>query len=109
MTSDLDRGQDGPRDVRSRDRVLRHEWPHVVAALRLSARQAEIAQMLLNDATEAEIARRLQIAPGTVNSHIRRLYAKLGVNTRVALASCIWSQCIHSPPERVAPDQAPPD
>ena len=34
--------------------------------------------------TNAEIAHRLWVAPGTVRKHLENVYAKLGVNTRTA-------------------------
>jgi LuxR family maltose regulon positive regulatory protein len=49
---------------------------------RLTPRELEILRLLQEPMTAKEIARRLYIAPPTVEYHIANLYAKLGVNRR---------------------------
>ena len=36
--------------------------------------------------TNGEVAERLFVSPHTVNSHLRHVFAKLGINSRVELA-----------------------
>jgi DNA-binding CsgD family transcriptional regulator/tetratricopeptide (TPR) repeat protein len=48
----------------------------------LTPRQAEVLAQLRQGATNAEIARRLVIAPKTVDHHVSAVLAKLGVRTR---------------------------
>jgi DNA-binding CsgD family transcriptional regulator len=48
----------------------------------LTPRQAEVLEQLRQGATNAEIARRLVIAPKTVDHHVSAVLAKLGVRTR---------------------------
>lgn len=49
------------------------------AAVRLSPREREILRLIALGKTGKEIAQVLEIAPGTVETHRRRLMAKLGV------------------------------
>lgn len=57
----------------------------LAAGLRpLTAREREIVALLRAGLTNAEIAVRLSIAPGTVRRHLENVYGKLGVHTRTA-------------------------
>lgn len=49
----------------------------------LSRREAEVLQLLAHGYVNKEIAIRLGIAPATVDSHIKNLYRKLSVHSRV--------------------------
>lgn len=55
-----------------------HESP------RLTAREHEVLALVALGKTNAEIAHRLWVAPGTVRKHLENVYAKLGVNSRTA-------------------------
>jgi len=54
--------------------------------LGLSRREAEIADWVLQRATNSEIARRLFVSPRTVEKHLEAIFSKLKVNSRVKLA-----------------------
>jgi DNA-binding NarL/FixJ family response regulator len=49
-----------------------------------SARELEILELAAQDIKTDEIARRLLISSSTVNTHLARVYRKLGVNSRTA-------------------------
>ena len=49
----------------------------------LSPRECEVLQLLAQGYVNKEIARRLSIAPTTVGSHVKNLYRKLSVHSRV--------------------------
>ena len=51
---------------------------------RLTAREAEILELVGAGLTNAQIAERLWISPGTVKKHLDNIYAKLGVANRTA-------------------------
>ena len=55
----------------------------------LSAREMEVAQLAANGQRNSEIARDLHISVRTVETHIKHIYAKLDVRSRVELARII--------------------
>ena len=48
----------------------------------LSPRETEVLQLVAKGFSSAEIAELLSIAASTVLTHIKHIYAKLGVNSR---------------------------
>jgi DNA-binding CsgD family transcriptional regulator len=59
------------------------------AALRrcgLTAREADVAELVGRGATNAEIARSLHVSEATVKTHLLRTFAKVGVRSRTQLA-----------------------
>lgn len=51
----------------------------------LTAREHEVSQHLINGDTYKQIAWRLNISPDTVRQHIKNIYRKLQINSRVQL------------------------
>jgi DNA-binding NarL/FixJ family response regulator len=51
----------------------------------LSARQTEIANMVVSGKTSREIAEALFLSPRTVENHVTAIFNKLGVRSRVEL------------------------
>ncbi len=51
---------------------------------RLTPREAEVLELVAAGLTNAAIAERLWISPGTVKKHLENVYAKLGVANRTA-------------------------
>jgi DNA-binding CsgD family transcriptional regulator len=45
-----------------------------------------VARLVAEGLTNREAAERLFVSPHTVNSHLRHVFAKLGINSRVELA-----------------------
>ena len=54
---------------------------------RLTTREAEILDLVAAGLTNASIAERLWISPGTVKKHLDNVYSKLGVANRTAAAA----------------------
>ena len=52
----------------------------------LSARELEVAMLLLRGMRQEDIARRLSLSAKTVNTHKSRLFGKLGIRDSIALA-----------------------
>jgi DNA-binding CsgD family transcriptional regulator len=55
------------------------------AALNLTARELQIAALVAEGMVNKQIAAELQISEWTVSTHLRRIFAKLGVDTRAAM------------------------
>jgi DNA-binding CsgD family transcriptional regulator len=56
------------------------QWPE------LSASELAVVRLVTQGATDREVAQRLYISAHTVNSHLRHVFAKLGIRSRVELA-----------------------
>jgi DNA-binding CsgD family transcriptional regulator len=61
--------------------------PAVLARLGLSSREAEVLAWAAAGKTNPTIADLLHISPRTVQTHLERIYRKLGVETRTAAAA----------------------
>ena len=57
--------------------------------LKLSVRELEIARMIADDLRDKEIAWRLGVELSTVRTHLKRIFAKLGVRRRSGVASLL--------------------
>jgi DNA-binding CsgD family transcriptional regulator/tetratricopeptide (TPR) repeat protein len=55
----------------------------------LTATEREVSLLVAEGLTNGAVARRLYISPHTVNTHLRHVFAKLGVSNRVALATVV--------------------
>ena len=70
--------------------VVRHEDDAAnVANVTLSPREREIARMVALGYTNKTIARVLDISVWTVSTHLRRIFAKLGVSNRAAMVAAV--------------------
>jgi DNA-binding CsgD family transcriptional regulator len=65
------------------------------ASLALSPRQGEIALLVATGRTNRSIARSLGISEWTVNSHLRRIYEKLGVRSRAEMVAKVLGLGLH--------------
>ena len=59
-------------------------WP---APSALTAREAQIARLVADGFVNKQVAAELRISEWTVATHLRRIFAKLGVETRAAMVS----------------------
>jgi DNA-binding CsgD family transcriptional regulator len=55
----------------------------------LTTAEQAVSRLVAEGLTNGAVARRLYISPHTVNTHLRHVFAKLGVSTRVALAAVV--------------------
>jgi DNA-binding CsgD family transcriptional regulator len=63
----------------------RHLWADINAALGLTRSEARLLHYLLDGRTVDEAAVDLTISVQTARTHVRRIYAKLGVSNREQL------------------------
>jgi DNA-binding CsgD family transcriptional regulator len=79
-------------------------WNGIVRSLRLSRREAEIAELLLaDDNRDATIAARLTISRHTVHTYLERLYRKLGATSRSQVVTRIFQQYVVLVPAPASP------
>ena len=62
------------------------EAPDVAEDGRLRKREREVAELVAEGLTNAAIAERLFISPRTVSTHVTKIYERLGLKSRAALA-----------------------
>jgi DNA-binding CsgD family transcriptional regulator len=55
----------------------------------LSLREEEVLRLLAAGCSNQEIAKQLYISPNTVKTHVKNIYAKMGVNNRLQLFSLL--------------------
>jgi DNA-binding CsgD family transcriptional regulator len=65
-------------------------WCAICTSLRLSRREQQIAEGILEDLKEVAIARRLGMSLSTVKTHTERMYRKLDVASRPGLIRQLW-------------------
>lgn len=72
----------------------------------LSAREAEVARHYVDGLSYKEIARMLEISPGTVRTHLNAIYRKLAVSSRTELARRLAPTAMPGvdPPTRSLPE-----
>lgn len=70
--------------------------------VRLSAREQEIVRMVAKGFVNKMIADVLNISPWTVCTHLRRIFAKLGVGSRAAMVAKVLGESRSWEPVRVA-------
>lgn len=74
--------------------LLEAEWDWIVRQLELSPRELQIVRLVMVDAKERTIARRLGISIHTVHTHLKRIYAKSCVNSRIELILGIFREYV---------------
>lgn len=78
-----------PGDVAATGVAAVRPPPAPDGAGRLSAREQEVARYVAQGLTNAEIAELLGVAKRTVATHLERIYERLGIHSRAALAHLV--------------------
>ncbi len=73
------------RDLGVRRRIVTAE-PETHGWAALTSSELAVARLVAEGLTNREVADRLFVSPHTVNTHLRHVFAKLGINSRVELA-----------------------
>lgn len=71
------------------DRADRYLWADIGLALRLTPSETRVLNSLLNGQTVDQTASRLAVSVQTARTHVRRIYVKLGVNSREQLFAAV--------------------
>lgn len=87
------------------------EWRAMGRRLGLTDREVEVVRAMFDYRTELDMAQALGCKPDTLHTHVRRIYDKLGVKSRVevvlAAVACSRTLISRSPFMGPAPDQSP--
>ncbi|NDL59860.1 response regulator [Phytoactinopolyspora mesophila] len=67
-----------------------------VPASALTEREVEVARLVAQGCSNAEVAAELFISPGTAKNHLANIQQKLGVRNRVGVAGWAWSSGLMS-------------
>jgi ATP/maltotriose-dependent transcriptional regulator MalT len=65
------------------------EVPGGAALAALSARELQVATLVASGHTNRQIARELHLTENTVETHVRRIFRKLGISARASLAAMV--------------------
>ena len=68
----------------------------------LTRRELEVAQLVASGRANKEIAATLHLSVSTIESHLRRIFAKLGVRNRTSVAAVVERQRHAPPPEQLS-------
>jgi len=63
----------------------RKQWSHVQGRYELTPRERQIAELVCQGLRNGSIARHLRIQPGTVKTHIRNIYRKVHVKSKIVM------------------------
>ena len=61
------------------------QWTYLQRRYDLTPRELEIADLVCRGFRNASIARRLRIRPGTVKAHVRNIYRKVKVGSKIMM------------------------
>jgi ATP/maltotriose-dependent transcriptional regulator MalT len=75
------------RELRRLGHRVRRESGDALGSL--TGREREIADLVATGRTNREVAEQLVLSPKTIEAHLRNIYAKLGVRSRVELARSV--------------------
>lgn len=61
------------------------QWSYVQGRYSLTPRERQVAELMCKGLRNGNIARSLQIKPGTVKTHTRNIYRKVHVKSKIAM------------------------
>jgi DNA-binding CsgD family transcriptional regulator len=94
-TADASRVRSQLRDRGIRRRIAAKQPTNSWAGMTDS--ELRVARLVAEGMTNREVAERLFVSPHTINGHLRQVFAKVGVNSRVELARRALDMNFHAP------------
>lgn len=80
--------RDHPRELRLLGSVIADPLPETEAGrIQLTEREIEIADLLCQGFTQAQIAKTLILSESTVKTHVSKMYRRMGVTNRVSFVN----------------------
>ncbi|MBY5839742.1 helix-turn-helix transcriptional regulator [Rhizobium leguminosarum] len=76
---------------------------HLRSLYKLSPTEARVAWLITRSTSVGRVARALGIAPETVRTHLKHIYAKTGVNRQSALAYLVGAAAVARVPSALSP------
>ena len=64
---------------------LRKDWHSFADLHKLTAREREVAELLIFESTDMQLAERLKVSKQTINIHLGHVRSKLGASSRVGI------------------------
>ena len=71
------------------------EWSNLVAALRLTEREADILRAMFYDERATSLAKRLNLTPNTIHTYRKRLLLKLDVRSMTLAVAHVFALYVH--------------
>ena len=81
-----------PTSLRDLDEEKRERLSDLIVSHGLTAREAEVFALLVDDLDAATIAQRLSVSNATVHTHISHVYTKFGVHSRKELERVVQAK-----------------
>ena len=81
-----------PTSLRDLDEEKRERLSDLIVSHGLTAREAEVFALLVDDLDAATIAQRLSVSNATVHTHISHVYTKFGVHSRKELERMVQAK-----------------
>lgn len=76
------------------------QWAYLQKRFRLTARERQVVELVCQGLTNSGIAARLRVRPETVKTHVRNVYRKTGVGSKVLLLLRFIAEATPNPDER---------
>jgi len=61
------------------------QWDYVQRRYRMSPRELEVARLVCQGFTNADMAEKLDVKPGTIKTHLRSIFAKVHARNKITL------------------------
>ena len=85
----------GKQNTNAGNFQIRDACERIADACKLSPRERDVFFLLAEGRSTARVKEELCIAEGTVNTHVRNIYGKLGVHTRQELLDMVYGNNAH--------------